>query len=89
MFYLFMINFFLGKYLYFYDVVDFVKVEVQKIKFMILKVDILIGVGYYGYGNDKKLVYVVFDFDIIVGGYIYMFLYDMMGKVILNVFDFM
>lgn len=53
------------------------------------KVDILIGVGHYGYGNDKKLAHAVPDLDIIVGGHTHTFLYHMTGKVILNVSDIM
>lgn len=53
------------------------------------KVDILIGVGHYGYGNDKKLAHAVPDLDIIVGGHTHTFLYNMTGKVILNVSDIM
>lgn len=68
-----------GKHLHFYDVVDSVKAEVQKIKSMTPKVDILIGVGHYGYGNDKKLAHAVPDLDIIVGGHTHTFLYDMTG----------
>lgn len=79
--------FFPGKHLHFYDVVDSVKAEVQKIKSMTPKVDILIGVGHYGYGNDKKLAHAVPDLDIIVGGHTHTFLYNMTGKVILNESD--
>lgn len=68
---------FAGRHLHFYDVVDSVKAEVQKIK---SEVDILIGVGHYGYGNDKKLADAVPDLDIIVGGHTHTFLYNMAGN---------
>lgn len=76
----FFLNFlykFAGRHLHFYDVVDSVKAEVQKIK---SEVDILIGVGHYGYGNDKKLADAVPDLDIIVGGHTHTFLYNMAGN---------
>nr|XP_022291712.1 5'-nucleotidase-like [Crassostrea virginica] len=65
-----------GNNLQFKDVVDSVKAEVQRIK---SKVDILIGVGHYGYGNDIKLANAVPELDIIVGGHTHTFLYNMTG----------
>ena len=68
---------FSGNHLQFKDVVDSVKAEVQRIK---SKVDILIGVGHYGYGNDINLANAVPELDIIVGGHTHTFLYNMTGN---------
>jgi 5'-nucleotidase len=61
----------------FNNVIDAVRGEAQRLK---SQVDILIGVGHYGYGNDIKLAEAVPDLDIIVGGHTHTFLYNMTGK---------
>lgn len=72
---------FLGPHVHFNNVIDTVKMEAQRLK---PHVDILIGIGHYGYGNDIKLAEAVPDLDIIVGGHTHTFLYNMTGNFHIN-----
>ncbi|XP_060065444.1 snake venom 5'-nucleotidase-like [Ylistrum balloti] len=57
----------------FKDVVASVRAEVQELTNQ--GVDKIIGLGHYGYGNDKKLAAEVEGLDVIVGGHTHTFLY--------------
>lgn len=57
----------------FNPVVEAVRREVNSLKSQGIK--IIIGLGHYGYGNDKKLAAAVDGLDVIVGGHTHSFLY--------------
>lgn len=65
--------FILGDTVSFKPVVEAVRKEVAVLKSKGVK--IIIGVGHYGYGRDKKLAAAVDGLDVLVGGHTHSFLY--------------
>ncbi|KAK3097085.1 hypothetical protein FSP39_006245 [Pinctada imbricata] len=66
-----------GETVKFNDVKESMRSEITKLKAQ--GVDIIIGVGHYGYGNDMRLAKEVDGIDVLVGGHTHSFLYKEAG----------